>query len=125
MNCIVVINKQHKLLPQQEDLLKQEGYDSIKRWDLPPEGLDSEGIEIAASQIVDEALKTGACIIFASPVGALILKTTLTAVLSTSLNSFDWADMIPIKCFFNSRREAVEVNGKLIHKLNPEGWELV
>jgi len=33
--------------------------------------------------------------------------------------------MIPIKCFFNSRREAVEVNGKLIHKLNPEGWELV
>jgi len=124
--AIVVLNEQHSLLPQQEALLTDR-FGEWATWPLPAEGLDKAAVYKTAVDLVNSATRGRRSIVFASPVGALIVKTMQTAFAQAvwSEEGFDWADMVPVRVFFNDRREAVEQNGRIIHRLHPDGWKLV
>jgi len=128
--AIVVINEAHTLLPQQEALLTSE-FGEWAMWPLPKDGLDKEGIFDHARRLVESAISGNRAIVFASPVGALIKQVFVTAFAAAVTeddvfgNEFDWADVVPVFIFFNDRREAVEKDGRVIHRLHPDGWQLV
>jgi len=128
--AIVVLNEQHSLLPQQEALLQEE-FGEWATWPLPSSGLSEEEVFSTATRLVENAAQGGRAIVFLSPVAALVKQVLLTAIHLAVLEDtefgqeFDWADVVPVMVFFNDRREAVERDGRIIHRLHPDGWKLV
>ena len=67
--CIVVLNQQHTLFPQQTDLLDDK-YSTIDYLRVPAAGWTLAQI----NDVCDDLLKGGADIIMASPIPALLMK---------------------------------------------------
>ncbi len=129
---MVVLNKEHKLFPEQIELLNSKfrkqsllvqartgKYDPLE-WDIltvPPEGWDLEAI----SDLVVSIRKNGCYhIVFASPVPALMAKLA---------NSWDEERPL-VWAFHNDQRISKEVpDGKggvrLIKTVSPDGWQLI
>jgi len=114
---MVILNEEHKLFPEQEDLLNS-GF-GPRDWDIlavPPEGWDLETIIYWVASL----RSSGCChIVFASPVPALMVKL---ASARDEERPMLWA-------FHNDQRIAREVpDGKggvrLIKTVSPTGWKL-
>lgn len=104
----VFINEQHKLLPQQEKILKEaiNGFELVK---VPSDGWDS-------CQIVDkiDELDVGEnkpIFIFVSPIPLMIALSVKNG--------------IPIAIMHNNMREKKEINGKIVSTVAQTGWELI
>ena len=99
---VVVINIQHSLLPQQEELLPDEYTLAL----VPATGWDLQTIR-------DKSKKWGnRMVILVSPIPALM--------------SIRAKEALPFQTFHNDKREKKELpDGRIIHTVSHEGWELV
>ena len=108
--ALVFLNEQHKLLPIQVDLLnKNFGEGNWGIFPIPAEGLSLQDIKNIL------AISRSARVVLASPVPALLAGF---ASLAGQGEGHVWI-------FHNEFREAIEVEGRIIHGLHPKGWELV
>ncbi len=104
----VIINEQHKLLPEQEMLINKEfGKDGWEFLLVPAKGWDVKETE----EVADSILKINDTV-FVSPVPLLL------AIACIRLNH--------TYLFFNPNREKKELpNGKVIFTVPAKGWELL
>ena len=110
MTIHVIKNEQHRLLPSQENELAAAGGE-LQVINVPAEGWDEATIrEVAANMIA-----SASAVAFVSPVPLLL------GLLAAAAGRGE----LRVAIFHNDRREAVEVNGKLIHRLHPDGWRLM
>lgn len=116
MNAKIIMNTQHRLLPQQESLLR-ERFGSWEIFSVTAEGITKD----QQLTLADELSGVEGAVVFASPVPVLLAKTAALAV-GRLLSGLPGAAVF---VFANDRREAVESGGKLIHRIHPSGWELV
>lgn len=117
---MVILNEEHKLFPEQEDLLNS-GF-GPRDWDIlavPPEGWDLETIIYWVASF----RSSGCChIVFASPVPALMVKLAKLA----NARGEEWP---VLWAFHNDKRTSKEVpDGKggtrIIKTVSPTGWKL-
>jgi len=102
MKTKIVINEQHSLLPTQIALLPQE-YEIVP---VPAAGWDLDTIKAKSEEWGDQL------VILVSPIPALM--------------SIRAKSGLPFQVFHNDKREKKELpNGKIIHAVAKEGWELV
>lgn len=150
--AIIVINEQHSLFPQQEELLRKYYGENWSLLKVPARGWSlreqaevaarlavqhfgmrgdsaawrlAEGVGIDVESIIASNTFSHADIIFASPVPVLL--ATLSATAAESYAVFRDADPVPrVLVFHNDRREKVELpNGRIIQRIAREGWVLV
>ena len=121
LNTILIKNEQHSILPDQEKQLKNYSFSIL---DVSAKGWNKEEIKAISKAVwyvlscSENAPENGA-IIFLSPVPLLIKEVT-------------WSSRAPggalyeVKIFHNDNRIKKEVgDGKVIHTVAKEGWELV
>jgi len=104
--AIVIINEQHKLLLEQEEILNKNYRNNWECLKVPADGWNLEEIKNKVKEL------KGNIIIFASPIPAMIKFAMLAG--------------IEVRIFHNDNREKVELpNGKIISRVAQEGWQLV
>ena len=111
---IVIINKSHTLLPEQEFLLNNEfNANNWERFNVPIDGLGKQKMK----EICEDILNNDVCgIVFASPI-PYMMKLLFEKTINTN---------IEIKVFHNDNRDKVELpNGRIIMKVSQTGWELL
>ena len=106
MTNYVFINEQHKLLPEQEHILKGEFLDGYEIVKVPSDGWTSGMI---LDQITDRSADS--VFIFISPIPLMI--------------GFSVLFKIPIVIMHNDKREKKEINGKIISVVAQTGWQLI
>jgi len=112
----VVINESHNLFPAQKELLDR-FFESWNYYLVPEAGWTYEEILTRIHNIFGLAQNTKyikRIFVFASPIPSFMV------ILSNSN-----LKNIQIRCFHNDKREAVEINGKIIHKVSETGWIIV
>lgn len=111
---IVVINEQHKLLPVQEELLK-EHFSSWEMYHVPSQGLTTNEQQRLISQWYNKVSD----IVFISPIPYLLARLSYYA-------GADEYDIAPnVWLFLNNKREKKEVDGKIVYTVPQNGWFLV
>jgi hypothetical protein len=111
--AIVVLNEQHSLMSEQEEILK-DTFDSFNIKSVPANGWTLEEMRNIAIELSGEMVK-GVNIIFASPVPALMIFTA----------KLEMHNIGRVAVFHNDRREKKELpNGKIIFTVAQTGWEL-
>ena len=110
MKAKLVINEQHKLLPNQEQVLKEEGieYELVK---IPSDGLTID----QQFELADELSKEEA-VVFVSPVPIVLAHLSYLRGCGVGTK---------IYVFANDKREKIEQNGKIIYTVAKDGWKLV
>ena len=121
---LVVMSEAHTLLPDQERVLNATFSNGWERFDVPADGWTFEQMEDVHFHLQDlnEKSQTGLCVVFLSPVPALLKLCILSSTLLDSPSS--------VLVFHNGKREAKEVpDGKggrrLVHVVSATGWQLV
>lgn len=103
----VFINEQHKLLPEQEKILR-EGIDEFEIVNVPSDGWNS-------CQIVDKIdelnIDKKVMFIFVSPIPLMIALSVKEGII--------------VGIMHNDKREKKEVNGKIVSTIAQTGWELI
>lgn len=118
MATYLVINEQHSLMAEQEELLK--AYSGYKTILAPAEGWSREQIDVAV-----EEFEAGDTIIFASPIPYMI-KRLASALVEVPDMSIMQDLKFNVKVFHNDKREKIELpNGKIINKVAQTGWEII
>ena len=116
----VIINEQHSLLKEQEQIL----LDKFESWELlkvPASGWTLAEQKRIAAELVADAMRS-VTPVFASPVPALL---NFVAQDIGYKQGEGWRTATPM-VFHNDRREKKELsNGKVIMTVAAEGWELV
>ena len=118
----LIINEQHSLFEQQENILKN--FDEVETIKVPAAGWTLEQLK---NFEVDNKLQSRDTVIFASPIPFLIKELTKQLVW---LNNPDMSgDNVGLKydvlVFHNDKRDKLELNGRIINKVSAEGWMLV
>ena len=114
MKNILIINEQHTLFSEQEEILnKLGGYETIK---VPSAGWDLKKMnELVNHYIIQSQIK----IIFASPIPYLIKE------ISYFSGKYDDGE-VEVLVFHNDNRNKKELpNGKIISVVAETGWQLV
>jgi len=112
----VVINEQHTLLPDQERIIKEAGYDKIDFIKVSADGWDK-------SQMDDfiNSYNYRNDIVFVSPIGYMIKHVSSLMALKT-MNNIQCGEVL-VMC--NDNRDKKELpNGKIISVVAKEGWYL-
>ena len=110
MKAIVIINEQHNLLPEQQQILDRvfSSYEELK---VPSDGWELKTIKEKSLALTS----TSEVVVFASPIPAMIKL----------LSSYQ-SDEFDVFVFHNDKREKKELpNGKIISVVANEGWQLV
>lgn len=102
----VIINKQHSLTPQQEELLKAEFGSEWARKDVPPEGW-------TLSQMNQIASELGSCV-FVSPIAYLL----------AIMLKYQESDQ-SIYLMHNDKRDKFEKDGVISTRVAADGWQLI
>lgn len=127
--CIVILNEQHSLLPEQEKILQKE-YGEIEFLSVPANGWTLQEQEEVIEKI-EEKLDLHLCgarnpadIVFVSPVPFLLRELTEMSICAAP--EFQIGHRFVVRVFHNDRREKKELpNGKVISVVAKEGWVLV
>lgn len=120
MKAQVILNEQHKLLPEQEKILNEKFGAEWKIYPVPELGWN----KVQTSNVEWELWKDHphAVFVFASPVPLLLANMSVTV----GYNRKDYPDEFQVYLFFNSHREKKELpNGKIIFTVPQKGWELI
>lgn len=120
--CIVILNEQHSLFPQQEELLNE----TCSEWSIKP--VPKDGWTHAEQDAVKDELYAAlyghddVAVIFASPVTKLY-----GAIKWWEGFEFGYGNVFGrVFAFSNEHREKKELpNGQIISVVSPTGWELV
>jgi len=122
--CIVVLNQQHTLFPQQTDLLDDK-YSTIDYLRVPAAGWTLSQI----NDVCDKLLKTDdADIIMASPIPAMLI--TLANRIAYSAGVQDGSDITAgynalVYTFHNDKRIKNQFGDKIVMTVAPDGWVLI
>lgn len=104
----VIINQNHKLMPEQEQILNQSFPHGWWFYNVPASGWSLEDIKEVAKDL------SGKIVVFVSPVPYLIKLLSLDR------------ENTKVFIFHNHFREKKELgNGKIIHTVASTGWQLV
>ena len=114
MKILVILNEQHKLLPDQERLLNED-FEHVG-WEIFPVPAEGWTLEQIKEEVLPDLFNRA--VVFASPVPALLLF----------LASQRGGERVWL--FHNDRRVAKEIpdgkgGKKLIHVVATDGWQLV
>lgn len=127
MKAHVILNEQHTLLPDQERVLNEKfGEGEWATFFVP-----SNGWTLEEQQRISEKYRRSdvPAVVFASPVPFLLMELARTegvASLADRHNLGRTIDTPTVYVFHNDRREKKELpNGKIIHTVAQEGWEIV
>lgn len=120
---LVVINEQHKLLPQQETLIKKELGGEIKLNKIPADGLNKEQIETLAEELNN---LSNTNIIVLSPIPLLLGRLAAKQGEVKAEKKF-LGSKIKNRVFIlhNDKRDKVEIGGTIRSVIAKEGWELI
>lgn len=123
MKALVVINEQHSLFPEQEQLLESEyneGYELLK---APKNGWTLEDQERIIQDIYSRGNEWDD-IVFASPIPYMLKKI---ATDRGKWESGRVTSYIPeVKVFHNDNRDKKELpNGKVIMVVSQYGWKII
>lgn len=120
---LVVLNEQHKLLPEQVELLHQAGkYEIVP---IPATGWTLDQMEAEHKKLM------GNVVVFASPVPVLLAKLSYSSGYACdehcrNLNGPLEGVGTRVGVLHNDRREKKELpNGKIIQTVAQTGWRLV
>lgn len=114
--AILVINEQHILLPQQEELLK-ERFDEIVPVKIPSSGITKDDVERYRDEIASHLVTEWDAIIIVSPVPILI--KAIYGLVGKRLSAEQVLMMV------NDHREKKELpGGRVIFTVAKEGWYL-
>jgi len=139
---IVIINEQHRLLPEQKTIL-EENFEEYELLKVPQEGWTfDEIVEIAekvhiklsgaeateitknVKRILYPAVTEGNAAVFVSPVPCMIRELQALSVIPTE--GPDMEQLYAVLIFHNDRREKKELpGGKIIYTVAETGWQLV
>lgn len=120
MKAMVILNEQHSLTDDQVWVL-DEDFDEFELYPVPADGWtlaeQIKHVRILESMVLEGGFEGETIVVvFASPIPAMI---KLCMHLFKKPNH-------AVKIFHNDRREKEELpNGKIIHKVAKEGWQLV
>lgn len=103
----VMLNEQHRLLPEQEKLINDAGNYTIVK--VPAEGWTRDEIMKSFHDKMYVCNETG--IIFVSPIPLMIALAV--------------KNEIKVGIMHNDKREKKELNGKIISTVAQIGWELI
>lgn len=123
LKVVVIINEQHKLLPDQERLLNHTFPEGWSRWDVPADGLTADAQASAASVLADHP------VVVASPVPFLTAR--LAAIKAACAQRSLFLDtQVNLWVFHNDKRVAKEVPDskggvRVVHTVAPDGWQLL
>lgn len=110
----VIMNEQHTLLPEQEELLNKKFKDN--GWELykiPAKGLNLKEMD----GLVDELMNQ--FVIFVSPIPYVIMRLNEFIYINGTTQKRVWV-------FHNDNREKKELpNGKVIYTVAQTGWKIV
>jgi len=112
----VIINASHKLLPQQLSLLRDLGGD-IETVPIPADGITTDEQQAMAERL----LLGGGRIVFISPVPVLLGRLAALAATAVATGAGD----ISVYVLARDRREAIEGEGVVAHRIGADGWRLV
>ena len=113
----VVMNEQHKLLPEQKEILDAKFGDSWKFLLSPKNGWSIEEMDAEMAK-----MKLDQPVVFVSPIGYMILELGTQQGARTD----GYAHLKHIFLFHNSKREKKELpNGRVISVTAKTGWQLV
>lgn len=117
-NVLLVINEQHTLLPEQEDLLKKE-YGAWEEFKVSSEGETIDALR--ARMAKEEATRDEVNWVFVSPIPGMLARAvrdvTASHYVQTKVDSVSW--------FENDKREKKELpGGKVISTVAKTGWRL-
>ncbi|MGM0409230.1 MAG: hypothetical protein ACQEQF_00605 [Bacillota bacterium] len=108
---IVIINEQHTLMEEQEQILNS-NFDSWETKEVPASGWNIDEME----SIISELTLFDGTVVMASPVPYMVMQ----------LGKLHSDYYVEVKIFHNDNRKKVELpNGKVIHKVAKTGWQLV
>lgn len=125
MKAKVILNEQHSLLPEQEGILDKKFENG---WEIVP--VPASGWTLAEMDEIYEEYKVDHTIVFASPIPYLIQKFSyfMGYGYGEGWNPDFQEGRKPtsVYIFHNDRREKKELpNGKIVHTVAKEGWQLV
>lgn len=126
--AIVIVNEQHTLFPEQENIIDR--YDDIDFINVPAAGWTYQQQDEMVAHIYNAALETdevpSATVIFASPIPYLLKEVTELAISYHPMMEDILIRLYQVRVFHNDHREKVELpNGKIINKVAQKGWMLV
>jgi hypothetical protein len=129
---IVIINEQHSLLPEQEEIIKQtfKNFEILK---VPTNGWTLQEQKEVASRLYKQVAtnrlgeETDNAIIFVSPVPFLMKEMQKRAIMSVPFHDMSREyENYCVLVFHNDRREKKELpDGKVISVVTQKGWQLV
>lgn len=120
----VIINEQHSLLPQQEELIKKLG-EEIELVKIPAGGINRQEIDQLAEELVQDAVLDNANIVVLSPIPLLLALLVKDTAVYNGKYDYD-GEIGSIYILHNDKREKKELpNGKVISVVAQEGWELI
>lgn len=123
MKTIVIINEQHSLLPQQEQLIRKKLGQEIELKKIPSEGINRQQIEELAEQL-NRLHDTN--IVILSPIPLLLARLAHYSGECDTLALYGGSSGNSIYILHNDKREKKELpNGKVISVVAQEGWELI
>ena len=123
---LVVMNENHSLLPEQEEILKAE-YEGFDILSVPTEGWTLEEMDSKVEEISVMELQEGKYyldIVFVSPIPYMIRELTRREIYFAN----EYAEQTNrfVRIFHNDRREKKELpDGRIIQTIAETGWQLV
>lgn len=120
---IIIINEQHSLLPQQEQLIRKKLGQEIELKKIPSEGINRQEIEELAKEL---GLLHNVNIVVLSPIPLLLARLAYYSGVYDTLAMYGGSPGNPVYILHNDKREKKELpNGKIISVTAQEGWELI
>jgi hypothetical protein len=126
---IVIINEQHELLPEQEEILDRE-YQEVEFLKVPAEGWTLRQQEEVLDGLAEKlglrccSAENPADVVFVSPVPFLLKELAEMAICAAP--EFQVEHRFVVKVFHNDNREKKELpNGRVISVVAEKGWQLV
>jgi len=122
MYTFVVINRQHRILPEQYNILKKE-FGKFYKIQVPPEGWTLTQQMSLVEKLSELADKHGINVVFISPVPLLIALLSYESALRKHIKH---AKPLNVYIFHNDKRIKKELpDGRVISVIPEEGWKLV
>lgn len=112
----VVLNQQHNLMEEQQQLLNEQFGDNWETFTVPANGWT---LAEQHKKVVDLVNKYGD-VVFASPVPYLMKEVAKESIIGENISLFN------VYVFHNDNREKKELpNGKVIFTVAKTGWQIV
>lgn len=109
MKNVIIINEQHRLMEQQEEVIERQLGNDIELLKIPAQGINRQEIEDLANELNNKAVN----VIVLSPIPLLLARLAH----NQGTNN--------VWILHNDRRDKIEINGQIRMVVAKDGWELI